>query len=571
MIIMPDFTFPMIEYGQLEMPWDLRILLYKGGARAKAREVSNLIAEGKLGEPIRRRLKLVSALHETLTTSLLSGGSKHTAYGQIGKLRRLFEWADEGGYPLSEKNIESAVRLWADSLLNRVRLKEIKPNTAYGMVAGVSALIDAIQERGSPLIQSTRLRYQPPSLRAVGGIEADKLDLGKTFEFGHLLLDIIHGLSGDAIWAPLPVQFPLRDGGIVSLWSGLNRPEKCVIFQEGYPEKHNIRRVVATREAWSNDRTLRTRWPLANLRVQVELLMFIAQTGMNLAQAHRLSLCQFSFKSTIDGYEVRDYKHRRRGEVLFEIFSEYKIFFENYLAWRKDVFPNAVELFPIIRKGRAFSTPPAFGLTRLICNEHGVPYIGPKLLRKARVNWILRESRDPDLTAEQAQHTKQMLLQVYHQPSMQIAMREIVQFWPTVDPSIRRNAQPSLAAGLCDSTPRKLPNIPSDAPQPNCVHPAGCLFCDSHRDIDSENYVWSLVSMHYLSKIVLRGYRAPANSKADAGRQTEHTVNALSQKLAWFVNSNGTRKGWVEEALARTDEGDFHPHWRIVIESARMI
>ena len=32
-VTIPDLTFPMVEYGKLETPWDLRVLLYKGGAK----------------------------------------------------------------------------------------------------------------------------------------------------------------------------------------------------------------------------------------------------------------------------------------------------------------------------------------------------------------------------------------------------------------------------------------------------------------------------------------------------------------------------------------------------------
>ena len=41
-----DLTFPMLEYGTTETPWDFRPLLFRGGAAAKVKYVARLIAQG---------------------------------------------------------------------------------------------------------------------------------------------------------------------------------------------------------------------------------------------------------------------------------------------------------------------------------------------------------------------------------------------------------------------------------------------------------------------------------------------------------------------------------------------
>jgi hypothetical protein len=35
--------------------------------------------------------------------------------------------------------------------------------------------------------------------------------------------------------------------------------------------------------------------------------------------------------------------------------------------------------------------------------------------------------------------------------------------------------------------------------------------------------------------------------------------------LTWFQRSNDTRREWVEEALARVDEGYYHEQWAYLI------
>lgn len=269
---------------------------------------------------------------------------------------------------------------------------------------------------------------------------------------------------------------------------------------------------------------------------------------------------------------MRDYKERRKGEVLFEIYDEYKALFDAYLAWRDAVFGGTSDrLFPFIRQGGAeASTPPHFDRLRNdVCAPLGIPFVGPRMLRGTRVNWLLRQSRNPNLTAEMDQHATQTLLTVYEKPSLQVAQVEIAQFWQENDPRLAAD-NPMLcpAPGVCDGVAKPMPGLPSEAPKADCTQPAGCLFCEHHRDIDSEDYVWSLASMRFLNSVILQGFRPPAKGKADAAAHVELTMEVLTAKLKWFSESNATRKAWVEEAAEKLAEGDFHINWRFLIESA---
>lgn len=570
-VAISDLTFPMVEYGKLETPWDLRVLLYKGGAKGHPKSVFNQMAAGELGRPLVERLELVKLIHEAMTARLVGGGSKRSAFGTLRGLREFFAWADKFEHAVSLETVEDSYRHWCDFLLNRIRLKAIENNTAYGSGAMVSSILDVALERSQPLILTTRLQYKKRGARAVG-VATDKQNLADTFAFGHLCLDVIDSLSLEAVYGPLPVKLLLRDGRILEQWSGLREPTSVAALQPGYKNQSQTRTIIQLRADWLADRTLRTRSPLVNLRILAELMVFIAQTGMNLSQAHNLRRSQFGYKSTIDGYEVRDYKERRKGEVLFEIFAEYKTIFNAYLGWRDAVFGAITDrLFPFIRShGALASTSPHFDQLRDdVCAQTGIPFVGPQLLRRTRVNWLLRQSRDAELTAEQAQHTKQTLLRVYEKPSLQVAQVEVIQFWQKNDPRLADNPMPCPALGVCDGVPKPISGLPPEAPKADCTQPAGCLFCQHHRDIDSEDYVWSMASMRFLDGVILHRFRPPAKGKADAAAQVEMTLDMLTAKLKWFNESNATRKAWVEEATEKLAEGEFHIHWRYLIESAQ--
>lgn len=567
----PDLTFPMVEYGRLETRWDLRMLLYRGASKANVRTVFKQIAEGEFGRPMIERLELVKRIHGTIIARLVGGGAKISALGCLKALRVFFTWADDSVQAVALENVEDAFRHWADYLINRVRLKTIRNNTAYNCASHVASTLDEALERSQPLILTTRLRYPKRGVRAVG-VTADKQNLIETFDFGHLCLDIIDSLSLESVYGPLPVIIKLRDGRTLERWSGFRAPIRVAALQPGYKNQIVSRLLLQRRASREADRTLRTRYPLVNLRILAELIVFIAQTGMNLAQAHTLRCTQFSYKSTIDGYEVRDYKARRKGEVLFEIYKDYKAVFDDYLMWREAVFGATTDrLFPLVRQmGALPSSPPQFHRFREeICAPLGIPFVGPRMLRNTRVNWLLRQSRDSQLTAEQAQHTEQTLLRVYEEPSLQVAQVELIQFWQKNDPRLTNNPMPCPALGVCDGVPKRIVGLPPEAPKADCTQPAGCLFCEHHRDIDSEDYVWSLASMRLLNVVILRQFRPPVKHKTDTAAHVELTLEVLTAKLKWFSESNARRKGWVDEATEKLDEGEFHLHWRYLIESAQ--
>jgi hypothetical protein len=107
---------------------------------------------------------------------------------------------------------------------------------------------------------------------------------------------------------------------------------------------------------------------------------------------------------------------------------------------------------------------------------------------------------------------------------------------------------------------------PAAATAPDCIHPSGCLWCEHHRDIDTLDYVWALACFRYLKSLELSRYR-PSKGSQHSEHPAYHAVMRMSNKLAWFRDSNDARRAWVEEACARIDECNYHPEWRRLIEA----
>jgi hypothetical protein len=562
-ISIPDLTFTNVILGVNETPWDLQCLLYLGGAGAKTNQVAGLIRLGSLGKPIIERLELVVKLHEEIAGELAGGGSKETALTQIRNLRQFFAWVDQSSYTLSLVSVENTYIHWSDYLLNRCRvIQDLSEITTYSLAYSVANVLDKVLERRISLIGKTRIR-RPRKAKKTLGIEADKQNLQNTFAFGFTLMDICDALTIEAVRGPIPVVIPFREGGIFEVWAGKQPIEKLKWSSppQTASQRFNAKKFRKLREAWEADTSLKTRHSIVNLRVESELLIFIAQTGINLAQAIKLKTGQFHYASHLNGYQVRRYKNRRGGEVEFEIFAEYRDIFERYLTWRSNIFPDDPDglLFKMSRISRADDSAPQFARLKAVCKSVGIQFISSRFLRNTRINWLLRRSRDPNITAEMAQHAQETLLRSYAKPHFQVAMVEVSQFHKQTDPSIS-----PPGPGFCISqTPEPVPNIPYEATQPDCQTAAGCLFCTHQRDIDSEYHVWSLTSFRHLKSLELIRFRPP-NHKA-AQHDTIHpaniTIERITAKLLFFQKSSPIREIWVIEALKRVDEGDYHPYW----------
>ncbi|WP_273271009.1 MULTISPECIES: hypothetical protein [unclassified Methylophaga] len=446
---------------------------------------------------------------------------------------------------------------WTDRLLHRYRVeKNISEGYLYDVARLMATMMDRVLNRQSSLMKSTRIR-KPRGKGKMHTSHVDKQSLQSTFEFGHFLADLCSALTIEATKGPLPVRIPLRTGQVLEQWSGLPHPDKLAVRRT----KYQIEASMETRAAWEADGTLRTRYSLVNLRIEAEMLMFIAQTGMNLQQAHTLRMDQFHYTSHLDGYQVRSYKNRRQGEVLFEIFANYREWFDRYLTWRTEWFPNEPKglLFPLIRSGgRIKEEAPQFVRISGMCKSIEIKLVRPRLLRGTRVNWLLRESRNPEQVAELAQHTTETLIRVYADPHPQAAMVEITRFHQQTDPTI----SPPTPGHCVSAEPKPLLDIPKHAPLPDCVSTSGCLFCVNHRDIESEDHVWSLSSLRHLKSLELARYRPPASAKVINDQHPALlAIERLTAKLRFFEEHSEVHKLWVDEARERINEENYHPAW----------
>ncbi|ULN81108.1 site-specific integrase [Pseudomonas sp. Y5-11] len=554
--ILHNLTFPKIAYGTHATPHDLQCLLYRGGAGTPRHRFESLATSEALGAILENRLALVQKFHEMLTADLHRGLSQVTVMNRIESLRDFYKWCDVEGKAITEQELPHNFHLWVGELLHRVNVKrDIAQMSAYRIARNVDRLTSKVLYLKNGLLSKTAL-FAPNQKKRVLGIQADKQNLDSTFEFGSMLLALRNTLNTATIRGPLPVKIYLPKGRMLEEWCGLTNHQSENDLINSTRTNAEVAAILELRKALASHQVTDRRNPLINLRIESELLLFIAQTGINLSEAFRLKREKFRFQTIGDDVTVfRTYKSRKKGEALFRIFREYRHLFKEYIDWVDELFPNDGRLFPRLPKYQipAGSKAPNFQAISARCKILGVEMFKPRALRNTRINWLLRRSNDPKLTAEMAQHTEETLIRVYEKPHHQSAVSGIARFH-----SLTESAITPPGPGLCIDimrAPKLILGAATEAPTPDCVNPAGCMFCDFHRDMQNQDYVWSLASYRYCKTLELEQFKSMDNSSHPAAKLIER----INNKIEYFKSSDETQNSWVEEAMNRIREGRYHP------------
>jgi integrase len=553
--------FPGIPYGTHETRHDLVVMLHHGASEMPKEEAMDMIASGKLGSPDLTRLPLVESLHEELSAQIARGISHITIKNSLYILRTFYSWCDKTESSVSYEEVGNTFRMWTEHLLQRVRIeKSLKNSTAYRMAKTVDRLLKPLLRLRLGLLPTTRLSHNSSKHKALGS-DADKQNLHETFTFGNFLMDIVSGLSTTVLTGSLPIMIKTRTGHVLTEYCGLQN----IAFEDSYNKINDKNKFLERRIPISESQVFEKRHTVVNLRIEAEILIFVAQTGMNLSQAAKLRKGKFRYKSHGDDILVyRVYKGRRGGEAEFCIFKEYSPIFKSYLDWLGELSdPEDERLFPFIYPTRipvAGYFPRFQGISKR-CSELGIKCFRPRSLRKTRINWLLRKSRNPDLVAEMAQHTKEVLLSVYEEPHHQSAATEISRFYRNIEPAVS-----AVGPGMCVAKihPILFNDSAGFLTAPDCSMPAGCLFCEFQRDIDSEDHVWSLSSYKYLKMLELDRYTPPQGHQVP--HPTAELINRLDSKLQYYSELGNYRATWVEESVMRMREGRFHPDYEGLIQ-----
>ncbi|MBI2397118.1 MAG: hypothetical protein HYV17_04930 [Xanthomonadales bacterium] len=567
--VLPDLRVHSIPNGSHGSGWDLGRYLYRGAAAVNRTDVDKWIAQGRLGEMRIERLELLEKIHAEVEGASVGAKTKKV---WLSLLAVLIAWADQQDASLTLTTAKAKYLAFVDHLRDRVAVKTLAPASASTEAKSLAALLGPVLDPNTDHAAEALLKLsgikRPKPHRRSRGLQADKQRMDHSFAFGHFLADVCTALTVEAVRGPVPLDIPLSEGrGTLRLLGGVVSGD---LDPNDFKRPSRREKAVRPRAALAPDADAKeSRHSLINVRINAEMLMFIAQTGMNLSQAVVEPRAEYRWQTEGDeDYIVRAvYKGRRQGVAKFVVFRSYRDHLKRYLDWLDALGLNDGDdrLFPILYPRQL---PPAHELRdcrvlRDHCKALDIPFVAPRTLRNTRVNWLLRRSRDPELTAEMAAHAVETLLRVYDEGDLQSASQEIGKYHAETDPTLRKRLRTIPACLKGDESPRPLPDTPKEAPQPDCVTPEGCLWCEHFRDVLAPDYCWRLASHRHLHSLVISLYRPPESQPL---HPSYLVIDRLTGKLKAIAARSAVCAEWVKEADERIREGDHHPRWAGLIK-----
>lgn len=538
----------------IKQSWgDLSRWSVKGGSKIDSRWFYRDSNEKTWKNIIADRLPFIEAITNQINFEIIRGASSATINTYCCELNVFMKWVDKNNIILSInpedlKTIYLAydeycyIRCWGK--------KEITQQTAYANVHNISQhfskLLELPPHRNFRYLSRVIKSYSPSQKKSLSRT-AEKQHLGNSRELGYYCVDIADAIDIEAIYGRIPItinsikpdntehkiQFP--QGLIINLNRCNANPSKKLM---DYCCPIHNQDDISTLD--------RYRLNLVRLKLLAELIIFVYQTGMNVSQILRLERIGFSYNlQGNNDWIVTCNKGRKQGAVKFKIYKEYKTRLKKLIDFVNHFYPKSKYLFPVSKQINAKGSV-HYETLRKHLEQANITWIPPKVTRSTRINFLSRIIDDPNLSAEMSQHTKETFGKNYHTPSQQRAMTALTHFW-TGEPV-------SLINSGCSKIPFPTKDKPSNIINPNCINESGCLWCESHRDIESEDYVWSLATFRYL-KIIEASQPIKRKIPADI------VVEKLTKKIQSFKIRNDQTKRWAVEALLRIDEGSYHPNW----------
>ncbi len=534
----PDLTVKHHSIAENELQvWNLMPFVYLGGAKIK-RNGSWILEVQKL-PLIPERIKVILSLKAHVIEMLDSGSSYRSVQSFLSGLKAFINFVDGSDKSLATPEaIETALYDYAEYQYTRYSHNKIKMSAAYLYVYFVRNIFTGAFEDVNFDLRYTRLNKTVKSQRATSR-EVERVMLNDASKLAAFCFDITTNFEPNNLnYGTFPIKIEIRRKFL----------KESINLTPSHKKNTPINKSFFYTEASH----------AFNNRVSAESMIFLAMTIQNISPTHSLKIEKFSFKPIGEKYEVREFKNRRGGEVLFKIPKPYRPHFERYLDFIHEYAPESKWLFPFLKKGVGYKKRignRAYGLKR-ICIKYQIPWIPPKNFRKIGENVLMRLCSDGQTTADYANHGIATFRQSYELPSLQRAMIEVGNFWNKNDPLTHGPPKVSLFNTLCSGGPEEITDLTKKIPKPDCITPTGCIGCKHYKDEDSLDYVWNLYSFKYLKIVESSSHRTKEEKPSNIA------IDWANIKINWFKNSKKSKhKEWTEEAKARIEEGHYHSIW----------
>lgn len=492
-----------------------------------------------------KRSKLVPAIIKHISDELtLSGRRPATVRDSVSRFLAFMYWVDENAFQNAFESVETAqavIQSYVRHLRERVLANSISVNGAarqQSAVIGFIARFLAVDNltRGIRLLRTNPAAKEithPPSENA----QARVLTLCETLFDGLTTFLLTNESYPYALNVPSYLSYPVNTvwvfpttqwcisrkkllNGSIYIGQGYNFTEgrlstlEELLASERYADDRQgalgvFRRAKQQLHDANIDISHRQRKRLGLNALKTFLILFLAQTGMSLAQAFSLPWSdQYDVSTTNQNF--RTIKYRASNKVVFfELPVSFMPRFREYLELRKFILSNQTCDYLFFSMGSNGSGLPSklenlelghiYNMLRRL--DPDIQDIKSRQWRAAKSDWLLRNT-DPSTTALILQNSEKTVLAHYAAGSETAQIEEVGSFLNKVSEMVIDKGQVveggvDRAVGYCSSYGApKIVKRPTPI-QPDCKVPEGCFFCEKYRVHADETDVRKLISCRY--------------------------------------------------------------------------
>jgi hypothetical protein len=555
--------------------------------------------------------KVISHLSDEVTHH---GIRMSTIYVYAGTFSTFLDWADRNGHSavLNEVNAAyCAFRAYNGHLWDRVRGSSISVNTATKCQNCVLRIVSEVMgidnlQSGINLIRGNFQASEPatpPCERA----QAKSLSLchslfngfadlvlnGKQYPY-RLQMPKYLGLDRDFLWVFPSIRWCMP-AHIVAKRTELGNPYWANDYENGRVAnadeiaphysvnsesatdarkisvaQSGVSKAEASIEAANNDPMHFHRRNVAMLAHNAFVLLFIANTGMNMAQVRELRWSG-EYKVGAERQGFRAVKWRAGGSTIsVEIQLVFLPSFRRYLELRAYLLQGASSEHLFFSIGRNCAESPKAINERLIVGlfktlkmlDESITVVLPRQWRAAKSDWFLRTT-DPAITSEALQNSEATVLKHYSTGSPMRALEEMGKFFAQVSEAALKKTVVSNGSGQETATEGPvgacvafgIPNgYTTNVPvTPDCKRPEGCFFCEHYRVHADAEDTRKLLSCRYCILHV---------SQSEAAQDFFRPILYRIQTLLDEIGSRKGNEGLVERVQREVEtNGELTPYW----------
>ncbi|WP_454912673.1 hypothetical protein [Variovorax gossypii] len=527
--------------------YDLRVLSAVGGAKIAPRETLSEKVFNQLPRPAPLRLRLINQIHTHLNDQQESGGSARTLDSRLGALRMYIRFCDEGHTPIIGENhdLHSSFKIWVNSIWIRVDAEVLNEKSAGAYCWSVAAILAESENISSEDFASG---IRMPRINTNESKKTESYDHLAIWRFNQDIEDICTSLTYESMMGRWPIEICFRDGSKF-FYNGQGRPASEIRKNGELPDS-SFAQLIAR----DSDTSLERRRSVIQLKAEAEYFRFVAQTGINDQPARDLLVDSPSFRSHASTYLIKGFKNRAGHAIEIRIPTTYRKEFEKWLSVRSRTYTkDELHLFPIGRtKG---------GRIERIFQRLKRPSFRAQAIRWGQAQKRLRstEGSHPRDVSQFLQNSLPVLFRNYIKGTKQIAAEELSKFLNSIHGN-RRISQVRAGGGCSSpSNPKVIEIAAEQLPIPDCINPAGCLFCKHYKAVESFDYLHRLISYRKFVRLRMSCTGFPSENR--------HAQDfPLIERINDFLDLIGGRSAKLSEDLKRAqtlvEAGNLHPTWQ---------